>query len=229
MDFLNLYLALAPALALALYIYWKDKHEKEPIGVLVVCFVLGSLCCLPAGFFNAIGAEILGFDFDGENGLAVSFFMAFFVVGLGEELCKYLVLVLYALRKPSFNEPFDGIVYAVMISLGFAALENVFYVSDGGVGVAFARMFTAVPMHAAFAVLMGYQVGLAKFMNQSVRTNVSLKGLFLAVFFHGAYDFVLFQDSSVLLTLLVFPIMIWAFILSRKAMRLHSKNSPFNK
>ena len=56
--------------------------------------------------------------------------MAFFVVGLGEELCKYIVLVLYALRKPSFNEPFDGIVYAVMISLGFAALENVFYVQD---------------------------------------------------------------------------------------------------
>ena len=56
---------------------------------------------------------------------------------------------------------------------------------------------------------MGYQVGLAKFMNESVRTNISLKGLFLAAFFHGAYDFVLFQNSSVLLTLLVFPIMIW--------------------
>ena len=135
MILVNLYLALAPALALALYIYWKDKHEKEPIGVLVVCFVMGSLCCLPAGFFNAIGAEVLGFDFDGKNGLAVSFFMAFCVVGLGEELCKYIVLVLYALRKPSFNEPFDGIVYAVMISLGFAALENVFYVQDGGVGL----------------------------------------------------------------------------------------------
>ena len=134
-----LYLALAPALALALYVYWRDKYEKEPIGVLVVCFVMGSLCCLPAGFFNVIGAEVLGFDFDGKNGLAVSFFMAFCVVGLGEELSKYLVLVLYALRKPSFNEPFDGIVYAVMISLGFAALENVFYVQDGGLGVAFSK------------------------------------------------------------------------------------------
>ena len=195
----------------------------------MVCFVLGSLACLPAGFFNEIGAEVLGFDFDGKNGIAVSFFMAFCVVGFGEELCKYIVLVLYALRKPSFNEPFDGIVYAVMISLGFAALENVFKVQDGGVGVAFARMLTAVPMHAAFGVLMGYQVGLAKFMNQSVQTNVSLKGLFLAVFFHGAYDFVLFQNSSILITLLVFPIMIWAFVLSRKAMRLHSKNSPFRK
>ena len=229
MNLMYLYLALAPALALALYVYWRDKYEKEPIGVLVVCFVMGSLCCLPAGFFNVIGAEVLGFDFDGKNGLAVSFFMAFCVVGLGEELCKYIVLVLYALRKPSFNEPFDGIVYAVMISLGFAALEDVFYVQDGGVGVALARMFTAVPMHAACGVLMGYQVGLAKFMNESVRTNISLKGLFLAAFFHGAYDFVLFQNSSVLLTFLVFPIMIWTLVLSRKAMRLHSKNSPFGK
>ena len=118
MNLMYLYLALAPALALALYVYWRDKYEKEPIGVLVVCFVMGSLCCLPAGFFNVIGAEVLGFDFDGKNGLAVSFFMAFCVVGLGEELSKYIVLVLYALRKPSFNEPFDGIVYAVMISLG---------------------------------------------------------------------------------------------------------------
>ena len=90
-----LYLALAPALALALYVYWRDKYEKEPIGVLVVCFVMGSLCCLPAGFFNVIGAEVLGFDFDGKNGLAVSFFMAFCVVGLGEELSKYIVLVLF--------------------------------------------------------------------------------------------------------------------------------------
>jgi len=64
--------------------------------------------------------------------------MAFFVVGLGEELLKYLVVVLYAFRKPSFNEPFDGIVYAVMVSLGFAAFENIIYVMEGGLGVAIA-------------------------------------------------------------------------------------------
>ena len=229
MNLMYLYLALAPALALALYVYWRDKYEKEPIGVLVVCFVMGSLCCLPAGITNGIGAEVLGFDFFGENGLGVSFFMAFFVVGLGEELYKYLVLVFYAYRRPSFNEPFDGIVYGAMIGLGFAALENVYYVMDGGVGVAFARMLTAVPMHASFAVLMGYQVGLSKFINSSVRTKVALKGLFLAVLFHGAYDFFLFQSSSVLLTLFVFPVMIWAMVLSRKAMRLHLENSPFKK
>ena len=94
MNLMYLYLGLAPALALALYVYWRDKYEKEPISELVKCFVLGAFCCTPAGITNGIGAEVLGFDFFGENGLGVSFFMAFFVVGLGEELYKYLVLLL---------------------------------------------------------------------------------------------------------------------------------------
>ena len=157
-------MALAPAFAIALYIYWKDTHEKEPVGVLVMCFIFGVLICFPAGFWNSGVFEIFGFDLDNNhNGLLLSFFMAFFVVGLGEETLKYLVVIFYAFRKPCFNEPFDGIVYAVMVSLGFAAFENIFYVMEGGLGVAVLRMFTAVPMHAAFAVIMGYYIGLSKY------------------------------------------------------------------
>jgi RsiW-degrading membrane proteinase PrsW (M82 family) len=226
-NWLYLYLALAPVLAIALYVYWKDKHEKEPVGVLVICFFLGVLMGLPAGYWNSFAFALFGFDLDMSNGLVDSFFMAFFVVGLGEELLKYLVLVLYAFRRPSFNEPFDGIVYAVMISLGFATLENVIYVAEGGVGVAFIRTFTAVPMHAAFAIFMGYHVGLAKFQDPQKQARTCRKGLFCAVLFHGGYDFFLFQDDSVLLGLLVFPLMILAFILSRKSMREHLARSPF--
>ena len=51
-------MALAPALALALYIYWKDKHEKEPVGVLVMCFIFGVLICIPAGIWNSGAFEI---------------------------------------------------------------------------------------------------------------------------------------------------------------------------
>ena len=81
-----LYLALAPALALALYVYWRDKYEKEPIGVLVVCFVMGSLCCLPAGITNGIGAEVLGFDLAKMDW--GSFFMAFSWL-VGRRALKY--------------------------------------------------------------------------------------------------------------------------------------------
>ena len=229
MTLIYLVMALAPALAIALYIYWKDKHEKEPVGVLVMCFILGVLICFPAGFWNSGVFEIFKFDLaDKNNDMLVSFFMAFFVVGLGEELLKYLVVVLYAFRKPSFNEPFDGIVYAVMVSLGFAAFENVIYVMEGGLGVAIMRMFTAVPMHAAFAVIMGYYIGLSKYYKGSARTEKSLKGLLYAVLLHGFYDFVLFQDDIPLLKLLIFPIIVWAFFLCRKAMKKHLDVSPFH-
>ena len=222
-------MALAPAFAIALYIYWKDTHEKEPVGVLVMCFIFGVLICFPAGFWNSGVFEIFGFDLDQEdNSMLISFFMAFFVVGLGEEMLKYLVVVLYAFRKPCFNEPFDGIVYAVMVSLGFAAFENIFYVMEGGLSVAVLRMFTAVPMHAAFAVIMGYYIGLSKYYRGAARTEKSLKGLVYAVLLHGLYDFVLFQDDFPLLGLLIFPLIIWAFFLCKRAMNKHLKVSPFN-
>lgn len=230
MTLTNLLLALAPALAIALYIYCKDKHEKEPMGLLIMCFIFGVLICIPAGFWNSGLFEIFGFDLDSkENDMILSFYMAFFVVGLGEEMLKYLVLVLYAFRKPSFNEPFDGIVYAVMVSLGFAAFENIFYVMEGGLSVAIIRMFTAVPMHAAFAVIMGYYVGLSKFHKGFARVGKSLKGLLYAVLLHGLYDFVLFQDDIPLLSLLIFPMIIWALSLCRRAMKKHLDVSPFNQ
>ena len=229
MTLIYILIALAPAFAIALYIYWKDTHEKEPVGVLVMCFIFGVLICFPAGFWNSGVFEIFGFDLDQEdNGMLISFFMAFFVVGLGEEMLKYLVVVLYAFRKPCFNEPFDGIVYAVMVSLGFAAFENIFYVMEGGLSVAVLRMFTAVPMHAAFAVIMGYYIGLSKYYRGAARTEKSLKGLVYAVLLHGLYDFVLFQDDFPLLGLLIFPLIIWAFFLCKRAMNKHLKVSPFN-
>ena len=68
---------------------------------------------------------------------------------VGEELFKFLALMFVAFPRKNFNEPFDGIVYSVMIGLGFASFENIMYVFEGGIGVAFMRTFTAVPMHAA--------------------------------------------------------------------------------
>ena len=228
MTLFNLLMALAPALAITLFIYWKDKHEKEPVGVLVMCFIFGVLICFPAGFWNSGVFGMFGYDLDEDNGMVISFFMAFFVVGLGEELLKYLVVILYAFRKPCFNEPFDGIVYAVMVSLGFAAFENIIYVIEGGIGVAIMRMFTAVPMHAAFAVIMGYYIGLSKYYHGSARTEKSLKGLFYAIVLHGTYDFLLFQDDMPILSFLIFPLIIWAISLCRKAMKKHLDVSPFN-
>ncbi|RYF84744.1 MAG: GNAT family N-acetyltransferase, partial [Chitinophagaceae bacterium] len=121
--------------------------------------------------------------------------LAFLVVALTEELGKFLVLRFYAYPKKSFDEPLDGIVYAVVIGMGFATLENVLYVQKYGMETAFLRMFLAVPAHATFGVLMGYHAGNAKF--DRVNSNRLLfTGLAWAVLFHGLYDFFLFLQGN---------------------------------
>ncbi|NBQ03499.1 MAG: PrsW family intramembrane metalloprotease [Opitutae bacterium] len=103
----------------------------------------------------------------------------------------------------------------------FQVFGSHMYVFEGGIGVAFMRTLTAVPMHAAFGIIMGYYVGKAKFLKGDRRNETAILGLAWAIFFHGAYDFCLFQNASVILLLMVFPIMGWAFFLSRRSIKQH--------
>ncbi len=191
---LLLALALAPAIAIIFYIYSKDKYEREPLKNLLISFLLGVLSTVPALIIQlTFEPKLLAFF--QEKSILYYGLYAFGVVGFGEELCKFAMLRLYAYRKKAFNEPFDGIIYSVMISMGFATLENIGYVMEGGVFTGLLRMFLSVPAHAAFAVLMGYHVGLAKFDPDHASVHL-WKGLLLAAFFHGAFDFFLFLQES---------------------------------
>jgi RsiW-degrading membrane proteinase PrsW (M82 family) len=153
------------------------------------------------------------------------FIRAFFIVGLIEEFSKYIIVRYYAQTKRQYNEPFDGIVYAVTVSMGFAATENIFYVLEGGFQVALIRAFTAVPAHATFGILMGYFMGIAKFSNNRIKWN--LIGLLLAIVFHGAYDFFLFIDFVPGIWLGAFVSLLIGILLSRKAIKIHQNNSHF--
>ena len=123
------------------------------------------------------------------------FFFAFVAVGFSEEGSKYLMLRAYAYRRKAFDEPLDGIIYGVMVSMGFATLENILYVTRHGFQTAILRAFLSVPAHACFGVIMGYYVGMAKFSKTRARYYKRL-GLLLAVLFHGAFDFFLFLQES---------------------------------
>jgi RsiW-degrading membrane proteinase PrsW (M82 family) len=89
--------------------------------------------------------------------------LAFGAIAPVEEVIKWLALILGAMVWRFFNEPFDGIVYSVMISMGFASVENFYYIDIFGPETALLRAFTAIPAHLAFAIPMGYYAGLAKF------------------------------------------------------------------
>ncbi len=113
---------------------------------------------------------------------------------------KFLFLFLLAWKSRSFNEKFDGIVYAVFVSLGFAAVENILYVIDGGSQVGFIRALTAVPGHALFGIAMGYHLGIAR-MYAEIRRRHLLYALLVPVILHGIYDFILMSGHPYLLLL----------------------------
>jgi RsiW-degrading membrane proteinase PrsW (M82 family) len=120
---------------------------------------------------------------------------AFIIVALSEEGTKFLLLRWYAYPKQSFNEPFDGIVFAVMIGMGFATVENIEYVRQFGLETGISRFFLAVPAHGSFAVLMGYHVGWAKFEPER-SAWLMWKGLAIVVGLHGSFDFFLFLQQN---------------------------------
>jgi protease PrsW len=148
-------------------------------------------------------------------------------VALIEEFSKFIFVRWVLYPNKNFNEPFDGIVYAVTVSLGFAGLENILYVlgDNGGVETAILRMFTAVPAHASFGVLMGYFLGKAKFEHQ--KAHHAFYALGVAALFHGAYDYFWFISYVPGIWLGAVASLLVGIFLSRKAIRIHQEASPF--
>jgi RsiW-degrading membrane proteinase PrsW (M82 family) len=216
--------ALAPVAAVIIYIYVKDKYEKESKRMLAFAFILGAI-------ISIIITTVLYMFFDlflplkDDYSIWQQFVKAFFVVALIEEFSKYIMVRGFLQPRKGFNEPFDGIVYAVMVSMGFAAVENMMYVIQGGMEVAMLRAFTAIPAHATFGIIMGYYMGKAKFSKNPIKWN--LIGLSLAVLFHGTYDFFLFIGFIPGISIGAFISLIVAIILSKRAIKAHQEISHF--
>jgi RsiW-degrading membrane proteinase PrsW (M82 family) len=218
--------AIAPVFIIIIYIYIKDKYEKEPKRLLLLSFISGAIVSILITTLLYFGFEFV-LPLNNHYSIQAQFIKAFFVVGLSEEFSKYIIVRYVSQPRKAFNEPFDGILYAVMVSMGFAATENLMYVMQGGIEVAILRAFTAVPAHAAFAIIMGYFMGKAKFSNNKVLLNFT--GLFLAIIFHGAYDFFLFIDFIPGVWIGAFISLFIGLYLSRKAIQKHQEASRFNR
>jgi RsiW-degrading membrane proteinase PrsW (M82 family) len=186
-------LAVAPGLAVCLFIYSLNKYGKESMRYLILSFILGMAATLPALLIQLRATDVRTEPW--RHSLAQYVWFAFGVVALSEEGSKFLVLRLYAYPKKVFREPFDGVVYGVMIGMGFATVENIEYVLKFGLQTGISRFFLAIPAHAAFAVLMGYPVGRAKF-ERGRAFWLMMKGLLVAVLFHGSFDFFVFIQQN---------------------------------
>ncbi|MFC5467802.1 glutamic-type intramembrane protease PrsW [Cohnella suwonensis] len=195
--------AIVPGIALLAYFYWKDRYDTEPVPIVLRMFLTGMLVVLPIMIVQRSLTLWLG----------DSPFTFAFVISAGvEEFFKWFVLYHIIYNHTEFDEPYDGIVYAVAVSLGFATLENVLYafMQPATFGNLMMRAFLPVSGHALFGVFMGYSMGRAKF---SVGKNVKLHlwlALLLPVLWHGLYDFIMLTVSSAWIWLVVpFMFVLW--------------------
>lgn len=211
MNVLLLMLAVLPTFFLMVFIYYKDSYEKEPVGLLISLFALGMVSVIPALIIETLG-ELLFSSMFGNNTSVYNFFNVFFCVAIAEEGGKYIFTYLRTWNNKNFNYKFDGIVYAVLVSLGFATVENILYVMQGGLSVAIARGLLSVPSHAIDAVYMGYYYGLAKYYdsvgNTRSKNRCMVLSIVVPVILHGCYDYFLFEGT--VLHLVVFLIFVVA-------------------
>lgn len=180
--------SLAPVLILMIYIYNKDKFQKEPLPMLLKALLGGVL----AAALDVLILSVLHPEqwFNLTDPLHIALFQAFGQAALPEEFCKLVFLYLFIWKSQYFDEYYDGLEYAACVGLGFAGLENILYVMQGGLGVAVSRALFAVPAHFFFAIFMGYFFSFAKFKPSQKHFYLFL-ALFVPVLMHGIYDFVL--------------------------------------
>ena len=185
--------ALLPVAILVYYIYHKDKKFPEPTGQLVKAFIFG-LLSVPVSLCMSIPLGLVGAYPEESTTILGSVSTAFWGAAIPEETAKFFMLWLLLRKNPYFNEKMDGIVYAVCVSLGFAALENIMYLfsnKEAYMSVGIARAIFSIPGHFCFGVLMGYYYSLAKFYPKAPKKNKVLI-LVAPVIVHGLYDTILF-------------------------------------
>jgi RsiW-degrading membrane proteinase PrsW (M82 family) len=215
-----LYLAIGPGIAIAVFIYYSDKWDKEPKALVLKSFFLGCLAVFPTHYFEGVAQEVLGIQTLTDSSSPLfwpkTICYAFLGVALAEEFCKFLFLKAFICDEREFDEPFDGIVYGGMIGCGFATVENVMYVLQEGQAAGILRLITAVPGHAFFGIILGYFIGRAKFSINRVR--YLFQGLVAVVILHGFYDLAAFSNSNWSIYL-IFAIIVIGIYLGLKAKR----------
>ncbi|MFE5317144.1 glutamic-type intramembrane protease PrsW [Paenibacillus sp. NPDC056579] len=209
--------AIAPGVALMAYFYLKDRYDTEPIHLVMKVFLFGVLLVFPVMVIQRALVHGLG-----ENPFVFSFIISSGI----EEFLKWFLVYFIIYKHTSFDEPYDGIVYAVAASLGFATLENVFYalLNSSSISSLLYRALLPVSGHAMFGVIMGYHLGRAKFVEE-LRTRHLIFSLMLPIFWHGVFDYVLLTAKAYWIWFMI-PLMAFLWIRSIRKVNRANARSP---
>ncbi len=214
-------LSILPGIIWVIFIYRTDRYEPEPTKQIIKAFIIGILCVFPAVLFESL------FDIGSE------FAMAVVVAPVVEETIKILMFMVFFYHAKDFDEPLDGIIYACSIALGFATIENIFYIFsalqyDKVFQVASMRALLSIPGHFLFSALWGYAAGTVKFR---LRKGVTLgAGLITAILLHAGFNFTATLSAlGTIIFIIIFSIYAWVLFSKRlRILQFDSKNRSQN-
>ena len=193
----ELYIALLPVVFLLSYIYKRD-YDKEPRGLLIKLFIFGAFSTVPLMITEILTGNI--FPTYGVTSFFYMFLTIFVTVAIQEEFFKWIITYIVTFRNKEYNHPYDGIVYSVFVSLGFACAENLLYVFTHGIDTGWYRAITAVPSHCVDAVLMGYFLSKAKgyiIKNDNRATINLILSILVPGLLHTFYDSIIFYYTNI--------------------------------
>lgn len=211
---------IAPGLALLVFFYLRDRYETEPISMVAKAFLYGIVVTFPVMFFQYVLME--------EKVVDEGFIQVFCAIAIPEEFMKWFILYFLIYSHTHFDEPYDGIVYATSVSLGFATAENVLYLIAHGVEYAFVRALLPVSSHALFGAIMGYYISRAKFGDRRLEKKMLALAFFVPFLLHGLFDYILVIESTWIYYMVPFMLFLWWFAM-QKVKKAHILTDAYHK
>ncbi|MGE3063458.1 MAG: PrsW family glutamic-type intramembrane protease [bacterium] len=226
--YFKLLVCLIPFLIIIRFIYLRDRREKEPFRLMMKAFLYGFASIIPIVLLEIPFEKLL------QSMSVHDAFITGIVPGIIEEGAKYILFVILILNNREFDEPYDGILYATLISLGFALSENLLYIFTNPINVAFMRAVTAVPGHAMFGISMGYFFFKSKYEGEKLRKTYMISAFIFPALLHFSYNFVIKSSAFIgYYSLLALVVYLWFMIeVSKRRMKeteIHPENKEENK
>lgn len=201
---LLLIISLLPVILIGSFIYKKDKN-KEPARLLAKLFIAGVVSTIVVLILSGLSELIIpsfGKELEYQNSIE-RFLYAFIGIALIEESSKWIMVYFISFNHKEFDELYDMVIYAVFVALGFACIENIIYVLQGGISTGILRAISAVPGHACDGIFMGYYLALAKLSERNGNVKDKKKYLWLSilvpVLLHGTYDYCILSGYAILI------------------------------
>ncbi len=213
--------SIIPVLIILAVIYNMSEVKKQPLWLLAILFLGGILSWVMVRYISRfLGNDIYKSQIKINEALGNKgfFLVSFGIIAIIEEMSKYIVITIMCFKNKYLKNPYDAIMYAVCISLGFAFVENIMYINNYGMGVAISRAIFSIPAHASFGIIMGYYLGVSKLCRDKGEANASAltrySAFFIPLIFHGFYDFLLnFNTESIYIIFLIYVIIMYAFVI----------------